>query len=478
MRKIIVLTLCVTMLGIVSSAGAAVDSYFTNGTGNGKAYTSGNWTLWPIKNNIAHVGTADYNNMAATVDVRGNPQENIQQLHVGHGGTGVVIINNSGRIRPWNRCTIGADLEGNAGDGTIDVQKGSLVTRNGAMLAGSETGYFTLWPGLMVGGDPLSGEADSGGNGLLRISAGDTWVDIRSNKDLLVGIGTGTGLSNGTVTLDPGINPGWGMNVSHGAYLGVSANSAGTLNIASGTVTIAWNSLNAFDVGGYGNGLVNMTGGYLHVVGAINLARYAGSTGHIQLDGGIIETDLHFVERAGNGTMDIAGGEFIIPNNRTGAINSYIASGVITGYGNVGAGNLNIFDDGSDLHVTGIPPLEVDVDILPDDDPNLLTVNTQGKGRLPIAILGSEEYDINEIDLDTISIAGLVIPVKAKVGDDVSGDGLADLTVHVSRRDLILALGLDIMEPGTAVPITIDCNLLNGRTVFGTDNVELVARED
>lgn len=124
-------------------------------------------------------------------------------------------------------------------------------------------------------------------------------------------------------------------------------------------------------------------------------------------------------------------------------------------------------------------PLYVNVDILPHDDPNLFTVNTQGKGRLPIAILGSEDYDISQIDINTISVADVVMPVKEpKAEDDVNGDGLTDLMVHVSRRDLILALGLDLLEPGTEVPVTVKGSLLDGGPFVGTDTVILVARED
>ncbi|MHC4798441.1 MAG: hypothetical protein ACYTF1_17540, partial [Planctomycetota bacterium] len=103
MRKIVFLVMCVAMLGMVSSAGAvAVDTEFTNGTGDGKFYTSGNWTHYPIKNDFVHVGTAVNNNKTATADEYNNTNKDIRHLHVGHGGTGAVIINNGGRIRPYN----------------------------------------------------------------------------------------------------------------------------------------------------------------------------------------------------------------------------------------------------------------------------------------------------------------------------------------------------------------------------------------
>ena len=123
-------------------------------------------------------------------------------------------------------------------------------------------------------------------------------------------------------------------------------------------------------------------------------------------------------------------------------------------------------------------PLVVGLDILPSDDPNNFTVNLRSKGRLPMAILGSESLDVTEIDVDSISIAGVLFPVKTPSVCDESGDGIPDLVIHVSRRDLIMALGLDAMDPDTVVPIAVEGLLLNGREFSGMDNITLVARGD
>ncbi|MHC4672355.1 MAG: thrombospondin type 3 repeat-containing protein [Planctomycetota bacterium] len=124
-------------------------------------------------------------------------------------------------------------------------------------------------------------------------------------------------------------------------------------------------------------------------------------------------------------------------------------------------------------------PVILSLDILPHDDPNLFTVNVQSKGRLPMAILGSEEYDVNDIDLNSLNIGGVVFPVRTpKIDKDENGDGLLDLVIHVSRRELILDLGLNLLEPGTVMPITVEGELLDGTPLEATDSVELVGRED
>ncbi|MHC4443304.1 MAG: hypothetical protein ACYTF1_00615 [Planctomycetota bacterium] len=123
--------------------------------------------------------------------------------------------------------------------------------------------------------------------------------------------------------------------------------------------------------------------------------------------------------------------------------------------------------------VVDFDPLQVDVDILPHDDPNLFTVNTQGKGRLPIEILASEDYDISKIDVTSISIAGVVFPVtEPKIGDS------GNLQIKISRRALILALGLDLLDPGTLVDVSVEGTLVTGGPFVGSDSIVLEARGD
>jgi hypothetical protein len=136
-----------------------------------------------------------------------------------------------------------------------------------------------------------------------------------------------------------------------------------------------------------------------------------------------------------------------------------------------------------------LPPL----DIKPGSCPNPLNTNIRGKGRLPMAILGTEDFDVNDIDPGSISIAGVVVPVKTPGIEDVGTplidpeececheegpDGYEDLVIHFSRRALILALGLADMERDTLVPITVTGELLDGTPLMATDCVRIIARSD
>jgi len=129
----------------------------------------------------------------------------------------------------------------------------------------------------------------------------------------------------------------------------------------------------------------------------------------------------------------------------------------------------------------GFTPTPVALDILPGDDPNSFVPNKKSKGRIPMAILGSEDLDFADVDLDSISIGVTVFPVKEpKAEKDEDGDGLVDLVMHFSRRDLIDALHLDLEEPGAEVEVTVEADLVGGccGKIVGTDVLVIAPLSD
>jgi hypothetical protein len=131
------------------------------------------------------------------------------------------------------------------------------------------------------------------------------------------------------------------------------------------------------------------------------------------------------------------------------------------------------------------------LDIMPGDCPNEFNLNTKGKGRVPMAILGTESFNVTEISIDSIVIGGTAFPVKTPSIDDVSApagnddcacpagtDGYDDLVLHFLRRDVIDALGLSEPEPGTteAVEVTVEGYLEDGTPFEATDCITLKGR--
>jgi hypothetical protein len=88
----------------------------------------------------------------------------------------------------------------------------------------------------------------------------------------------------------------------------------------------------------------------------------------------------------------------------------------------------------------------VDVDIKPGSCEN--PVNEKSKGVIPVAILGTADFDVTQIDPASITLAG-VAPLRWSF-EDVSatsncsakhGDGYLDLVLHFDTQELVFALG-------------------------------------
>ncbi len=137
--------------------------------------------------------------------------------------------------------------------------------------------------------------------------------------------------------------------------------------------------------------------------------------------------------------------------------------------------NARIYYD-PDLSLCGCPPAQaVAVDIKPGSCPNPL--NIKSKGKLPVAVLGTEDFDVTTIDPATIrltreGLAGGVAPVGWDYQDvatpfegqacdchDLNGDGFLDLTLTFSTQDLVETLGLYEEERNTILPLIVTGNL-------------------
>lgn len=115
------------------------------------------------------------------------------------------------------------------------------------------------------------------------------------------------------------------------------------------------------------------------------------------------------------------------------------------------------------------PTILVDIDIKPGSFPNSLHLGSAG--AVPVAIFSSTTFDATTVDPATVTLANGPVRLKSHgtlmaSSEDVNGDGLLDLVVHVSTE------GLQLTE-GDAEAI------LNGRTFDGTpiqgsDSIQIV----
>ncbi len=138
----------------------------------------------------------------------------------------------------------------------------------------------------------------------------------------------------------------------------------------------------------------------------------------------------------------------------------------------------------------GVPAaqvVEVPVDVKPGGCPS--PVNTQAKGILPVAIAGTAELDVRQIDPSTLRLAG-VAPVRHAFEDvttpvepytgrtldtctSAGPDGVEDLTVKFSNHDVVAA-ALSGATVGDSVTLELTGTLLpefGGTPIRGEDVV-------
>lgn len=125
-----------------------------------------------------------------------------------------------------------------------------------------------------------------------------------------------------------------------------------------------------------------------------------------------------------------------------------------------------------------IKDIPVALDIKPTSCPN--PVNTKSNGVVPVAILGSDEIDVTQIDLDSIRLAGLA-PIRSDLEDvatpyepltgkettldctEEGPDGYLDLTLKFAPQDLLEAVtlyfGAELID-GEAYVLPVTGNIL------------------
>ena len=119
--------------------------------------------------------------------------------------------------------------------------------------------------------------------------------------------------------------------------------------------------------------------------------------------------------------------------------------------------------------------IQVDVDIKPGSCPNPL--NKKSKGVLPVAVLGTEDFDVTTIDPETIllnrscevcegvsplrwSYEDVATPFEGELCDchELGGDGILDLTLKFDTQELVEELDLCPLD-GETIPLTITGSL-------------------
>ena len=120
------------------------------------------------------------------------------------------------------------------------------------------------------------------------------------------------------------------------------------------------------------------------------------------------------------------------------------------------------------LSVSNVAALSIAaIDIKPGSDPNCF--NNNGNGVIPVAILGSAQFSVAQVDAGSVQLEGMAIKMVRKSNkllshfDDVNGDGFMDLIVQIEDQD-------GVFQVGTTVA-TLTGELFDGTPIKGTDTV-------
>jgi hypothetical protein len=126
-----------------------------------------------------------------------------------------------------------------------------------------------------------------------------------------------------------------------------------------------------------------------------------------------------------------------------------------------------------------LPEIEVPVYIKPGSCPNPL--NIKSKGVLPVAILGTPDFDVNTIDVNSIILNG-VTPIRSAYEDvtapselepcdceSLDPDSFEDLVLKFDKQAIIETLG-DVQD-GDEIEVTLTGDLLDGTAIVGIDCV-------
>jgi len=130
----------------------------------------------------------------------------------------------------------------------------------------------------------------------------------------------------------------------------------------------------------------------------------------------------------------------------------------------------------------------VPIDIKPQSCPNPL--NVKSNGVLPVAILGSADVDVKEIDLTSLEIFGIK-PIRSSYKDVASPvtdalpedclcntdgpDGYLDLTLKFDTQEIVNAIGP--VNDDDYVVLTLTGSLTNGTLIEGADCVWIIKKE-
>jgi hypothetical protein len=122
-----------------------------------------------------------------------------------------------------------------------------------------------------------------------------------------------------------------------------------------------------------------------------------------------------------------------------------------------------------------VEAIDVEIDIKPGSFPN--SINLCSKGKVPVAIFSTPEFDATTIDPGTVTLAGAGVAVKGKGKrnrlmasfEDKNDDGIMDLVVHVSTQELEISNSDEL--------VVLEGETYDNIPIIGSDSIRIVPQK-